>query len=245
MQNHFRRIGVTRFLAHSPDPNHPSRALSPSADSEWLGRTPAQDEKDEIIGMSLDINTGLPKVRTTADVKREERSKLFPLHYRIYDDQSQDIAEYIRAAFTEDPESIRRKDAYGFTPLYVAAAVVNVVAVRTLLELGVGSDVFDRASGDGLTPLMACEAKLRGERDFAETMLLSGWEGHREDGLRTEAMLKRAMEQGVGTDEQYIISKKWGCTCGKCAGGWLSPRTLNRLAGEWLFHCHIFARNRS
>ncbi|KAJ7183104.1 hypothetical protein C8R46DRAFT_1209278 [Mycena filopes] len=31
------------------------------------------------------------------------------------------------------------------------------------------------------------------------------------------------------TDDQYIAKKKWGCTCEKCHGGWLSPRTLIRL----------------
>ncbi|KAG6864944.1 hypothetical protein C0991_006173 [Blastosporella zonata] len=49
--------------------------------------------------------------------------------------------------------------------------------------------------------------------------------------LEEKYLVKRAMGETMMSDtlEGYISKRKWGCTCGVCAGGWLSKRMRFRL----------------
>jgi hypothetical protein len=106
----------------------------------------------------------------------------------------------------------------------------NLVALQTLISCGLSEDDFySRENGEWLTPLEACNKELRADREFQEIFMRAGWSGYSEVGLRMKSALKRAMGASIHmTDEEYVSKKKWGCTCGACLGGWLSPRTVMR-----------------
>ncbi|KAL6307619.1 hypothetical protein BKA93DRAFT_727485 [Sparassis latifolia] len=142
------------------------------------------------------------------------------------------LEQIIRAAFLQDQTSITQKDNKGFTPLHRAAESLNVIATKILLELGVQEDLLRRDNMDLKTPMMLCTDQLRVFKELQE-IKQGRWVGHGRGGLQVEAMLKRAMGNFAGTDIEYIQQYKWGCTCGRCAGGWLSPRVRQGLRGTY------------
>jgi hypothetical protein len=137
--------------------------------------------------------------------------------------------------YAKDPSSIHLPDPNGFRPVFVAVKSKNLHALRTLVSLGLSDDDFNsRDNGDHITPLEACNDDMRCSREFSE-IFSDGWQGHSDISLRIKATLKRAMGHPMlGTDDEYVSKKKWGCSCDECHGGWLSARTLMRLKGETL-----------
>ena len=133
------------------------------------------------------------------------------------------------------------RDTNGFMPVHVAAVNENIHALRVLLELdpsGIVEDLKDRKNKDGVTPLEGLESSMRSTKEFLET-LMGAWKGYSDDGLKCEYILKRAMGLPMVVnkseeEEDYIKKKKFGCTCGKCTDGWLSPRMRFRLLGGFV-----------
>ncbi|GBE88241.1 hypothetical protein SCP_1300560 [Sparassis crispa] len=155
--------------------------------------------------------------------EKEEYARKYPLHNKIFCATKEDIEQIIRATFLQNPLSIRRQDDEGFTPIHRAAEAHNLIATNILLELGVQEDLVKRDNARLRTPLMLCTDQLRLTRELQETRHRR-WLGYSYSGLRVEAMLKRAMGQYAGTDDEYVQKNSWGCTCGQCVGGWLSPK---------------------
>jgi hypothetical protein len=128
-------------------------------------------------------------------------------------------------------------DIHGLTPVHVAAASENAHALRALLSLdphGIAEDLKDRKNKDGLTPLEGLETSMRSTRECMET-LVGVWKGYSDDALSCEYLLKKALGlpmMAVGEGE-YIKKRKFGCTCGVCTDGWLSPRMRFQLLGEF------------
>jgi len=127
------------------------------------------------------------------------------------------------------------RDVYGLTPVHIAAASDNAHALRTLLSLdprGIAEDLKDRKNQDGITPLEGLEISMRSMKESMET-LVGVWRGYSDDALTCEYLLKKAMELPMvaAGEEEYIKKRKFGCTCGMCTDGWLSPRMRFQLLG--------------
>ena len=210
LQNGFRRVARTDFVAYSPNPDHPSRRLPMSDDIE-----PAHNDFPPPTALD----------RTTQSLR-------FPLHHAIATIDDESIENILRMAHSTDPTLIHRRDDSGFHPLFLATSFGRLYAVRTLLALGVRDDLIRRDNSDGLTPLEVCAKEMQSIREFQET-LLGRWDGYAEDQLKIKVMLKRAMGHTIGmSDDEYVAAKKWGCTCGSCIAGWFSPRMIWRFQGR-------------
>ena len=170
----------------------------------------------------------MPTNPTTAD--RDDFMRTYPLHFAIINLPKQNVASVIEAYHTQDPSSIHKQDHKGFTPLYVAAAYANASALKALLKLGAASDLNNHVNKDGMIPLERLEDTMRTTRELAE-LLMHKWEGYSRNELKVQLILKREMGISVNgqTDEEYLQRRKWGCTCGECGEGWLSPRMRFRL----------------
>ncbi|RDB16562.1 hypothetical protein Hypma_002762 [Hypsizygus marmoreus] len=209
-KNGFRRIGRTYFFGYSLDPSHPCHALTATADA---------NAKDH----------GFDTVET--DTAETDTLVLrFPVQSDIIIVLSPDVSAILEAYHAKDPSSIHTPDSAGFTPIYVACARSNIFAVRTLLRLGVADDLLNANNKEGMTPLEKVETSSTAMRDFQQAMTGS-WDGHSDGLLTCEFLLKRALGLPTvyDTEEKYVKMRKWGCTCGACAGGWLSPRMRFRL----------------
>ncbi|KAJ7844403.1 hypothetical protein B0H14DRAFT_2358669 [Mycena olivaceomarginata] len=202
----YRRVGATSFFAYSQDAEHPSRKKSYLEDFD-------PDEKFSI---------------------EDDPHPRLPLHDAIFKDDSEKIVDVVENAHAHDPTSISSPDTHGFRPIFVAVEKKNIHALRALISLGLSDEDFNsRDNGDHLTPLEACSAAMCSSRDLEEILMYDGWKGYSDISLHIKATLKRAMGHPMPpTNEEYVAKKKWGCICGKCHGGWLSPRMLIRLHGE-------------
>jgi hypothetical protein len=182
--------------------------------------------------MSDDIEPAHTNFSPPTALDRATQSQRFPLHQAIATVSDESLENVIRTAHNIDPTSIRSKDDSGFQPIFLATGYGKLNAVRTLLALGIQDDLTQRDNADGLTALEVCAKEMRSTREFQET-LLGKWDGYPEEQLRIKVMLKRAMGHTIGmTDDEYAVAKKWGCSCGSCVAGWLSPRVIWRLQGR-------------
>ncbi|KAF8574034.1 hypothetical protein K439DRAFT_1399345 [Ramaria rubella] len=219
-KNHFRRVGRTSFFAFSPNPDHPSRGLPMHADAP--NRTQVFETSLEAQSVDLDAR---PDCRT--------QTRQISLQSAINDTNDESIAHIIQVAYNTEPTAIHKQDDHGFTPVYAAASTGNIHALRKLLDLGGGSDLTRCDNMDGFTPLEACMANMTLSREFSET-LLSCWDGYDTCGLLCAATIRRILfpDNTTLTDEEYVAKRKWGCTCGQCLEGWLSPRMRFRIECE-------------
>ncbi|KAF8879191.1 hypothetical protein CPB84DRAFT_1793501 [Gymnopilus junonius] len=232
-KNGFRRIGFTSFFAYSPDPSHPSRQLTASAEPD----PPSKAFETTTTGPAL-----------TQDEDRAE----YPLHFAIAADKTPLVVQTLRTAYEADHASIRqRHPRTGLLPIHVAAASENVLAIQALLALyapepdvdraALQGDLKDRNNKNGLTPLEILDATMTSRREIMET-LVGRWDGYEEAGVRCEYALKRALgerlfsfalgDANMVTEDEYVEKRKWGCTCGMCTDGWLSPRMRLRLSAQ-------------
>ncbi|OBZ78418.1 hypothetical protein A0H81_02167 [Grifola frondosa] len=236
-KNNFRRIGRTEFFACAKDPEHPSRHLAASQDAE--GHLQLADiDPDRGVRVMEMLPGGQFNMRYERPPGLPPHEVEFAVHHAIADDKRKhiDIAAKIRDAYAADPTSVRKRDEDGVTPLYLAAGLMDLGAVRALLSLppesGIIEDLTRRDNADGMTPLEVCERQMVSTREFSETML-GVWGGYDDDSLRVTVLLKRAAGEDIPvTDDEYVKARKYGCTCGQCTGGWLSPRMRYRLMTE-------------
>ncbi|KAF9456663.1 ankyrin repeat family protein [Collybia nuda] len=201
-KNGFRRVGKTDFIGYSPKPSHKSRLVPESSDA-----TPI-----------------------SGDSALEGQVELLPLHKSIVELNTPEIEGIIQTSYDTDPSSIHRVDAYGFTPVHLALADLNIHALRKLIALGVTEDLRNSDNTKCLTPLEMLLETMRSNREFSETVLGS-WNGYGKPELLAEFCVKRALGEIEDTvpEATFESKRKWGCTCGACFGGYMSPRMCYRL----------------
>lgn len=164
------------------------------------------------------------------DLSIEDIAKKYPLHFAITNSKGQETIETIKSYYEVNPASIHEPDAYGFTPIHLALSTANPAAVRALLELGVEEDMKNTNNFEGRTPLENLTSAMESSRSFLET-ILGQWKGYENDELECEFLMKHAMGESAmpNTLSEYKAKRRFGCTCGICAGGWLSKRMRFRL----------------
>jgi hypothetical protein len=228
-------MGRTGFLAYSTSPEHPSRSLPIAEDPPaWIWASAAS------MGENPQSPVDEPLHRL---IRRSAKAS-----EKVTDKQ---IFDSIRAAFAKDGSSINKVNWAGEHPIHVAARVGNVVAIRTLLQLGAttAGHLENRDNRHGLTPLEICEHTMIRAREVGWVHPSIGrqyprepyeeWTGNPEAYLIVAKILRQAGGEVIAsTDDEWIKKNKWGCTCGQCADGWLSLRMRRRIYG-WSFPLSI------
>ncbi|KAH0589600.1 hypothetical protein H2248_005332 [Termitomyces sp. 'cryptogamus'] len=209
-KNGFRRVGRTQFLAYSPNPNHLSRFI------------PANDDADE-QGREFDPSA-------IDNLSAEEVKQNYPIHFAVVNTHGQEVIDTIRRHYQSDPACIHNPDASGFTPIHAALGRANLNAVQVLLELDVTEDLKNAKNIEGTTPLESLTSAMQSSREFLG-IFMGQWDGYTQDDLTCEFLVKRVMGMPLISNnlEEYIAKRRWGCTCGECAGGWLSKHMRFRL----------------
>ncbi|KAL0961304.1 hypothetical protein HGRIS_006263 [Hohenbuehelia grisea] len=225
-KNNFRRIGLTQFFAYSPNKDHPSRRISPSDDVDpsktWVDPIPAG------LNISLFDPVAAQALRETQDA----RIKKYYLHVAIEEDKTKAIISTITKFHSQDPDCIHVQDDFGFFPVHIAVMSENYDALKTLVSLGIRDALDSRDNTRNLTPREILSKNLLRQRDKTD-IDLQPWGGYRRTLLLMRVLMKRAMGEVVEMpDDDYVLKKKWGCTCDQCLEGWLSPRMSYRLKAE-------------
>lgn len=119
------------------------------------------------------------------------------------------IDNFIRGCYAHDAGSVRKPNEKGLTPLHAAAMHKNLLAIKTLLELGVRDDLSKRDNSLGKTPVGCAEFVLKHEREAAELQDGSKkWRGHSDDSLEVVWTLRHEAGEDVGTLEEYKNQRK-------------------------------------
>ncbi|KAG6908197.1 hypothetical protein DXG01_005786 [Tephrocybe rancida] len=152
------------------------------------------------------------------------------LHSAVISMRGQQVKDTVYRYFRLDPSSIHLTDAYGLTPVHIAFGRANPDAVAALLALGGASELSNAHNKGGMTPLQYLVRDMQLSRRFHETTL-GQWGGYADDQLICEFLARRTLNSSSTTCnlKEFIAQRKWGCTCGICAGGWLSKRMRFQL----------------
>lgn len=163
-----------------------------------------------------------------------------PLHISISEVKTPGIQQIIQSFYDADPRSIHQADGNGFIPVHCSLGSLNIYALRKLLELGATEDLQNYHNVGGVTPYEILLERMRSSREFCETMM-GIWNGHEKNDLMAEYYVKRALgEIGNSVSEvDFEAKRKWGCTCGACLGGYMSPRMCFRINRK--SHCVVMA----
>ncbi|TCD68460.1 hypothetical protein EIP91_010746 [Steccherinum ochraceum] len=233
--NHFRRIGRTFFFACCSDKSHPSRNVRPADEPE--SDVIAYEEQEEMNADNILFAQGL----SDAGAMSREAHKN-PIHnavglspdmryYYTAPGMGIPVDVFIRQCHTKNPTSVRKRNQRGLTPLHAAAINSNLLAVKTLLELGATDDLTKMDNAMGKTPYELVKFVMDVERETVERTGKK-WDGFSQKSLEVAWTLRRAAGEDVGPLEEYVAQYKWGCTCGKCALGWFSLRMRYRMMRE-------------
>ena len=144
------------------------------------------------------------------------------------------IDKFIRYHYTRDPASIRKRNIKGLTPLHVAGMQRNLLVIKTLLDLGAEDDLDDWKNTEGKTPVEFAEYVMKAERE-ANDRMRKPWKGYSDGDLEAVWTLRHEAGEDVGTLQDFIKQRKWGCTCGQCSDGWFSRRMRYRIS------CKLFS----
>ncbi|KAG6888582.1 hypothetical protein C0995_007264 [Termitomyces sp. Mi166 len=149
-----------------------------------------------------------------------------PIHWYIRNGQDQQVVDVIRAYHAVYPQMIYQPDALGDTPLDVAIQVQKQQAYDTIRELHA---VNRRALQQVPTRQVATPTETHTKLPALPRLVQDERYGYSTEELTFEYNYRR-VEGMPDNINDYIKQRRWGCTCGACTEGWMSPRMRCRIA---------------
>lgn len=204
----YRRVGSTHWLCRAADLNHPSHKLT------------ATDDWDP------------PVHEVTAEDGRELKD-IYPIHYKIDFSNDATAASFLQqrlVSFPASDPSWRKVDRDGKSIVHYAAECSKSLTLRWMLKQPFGVELSSCRNYAGETPLEALETVLEADRVKRRIQaryfpVSDQFEGHQVESIAC-LMLLRGMSN---TSDLDIRRFGYGCTCGECIGGFMSPRTTFAL----------------
>ncbi|KAJ2979524.1 hypothetical protein NQ176_g3198 [Zarea fungicola] len=228
-----RRVGNSRWFAFVDDSDHPSRQLKAAED--WDEPADAHGP-DSIFGTAPEAylsiidpessgNEGVRKLHDSMPADAQHASwsavdgqddnwlHLAATHFKL---------EAVQYILSRRPDLATKRNRVGDTPLEALQAEMELMRARGFYpgRTVPGSDEF--AGFEQST--IACIAALSGSEVFNLDELSP--EDLNEICLATE---EDARQNPKAELVGYTLRLRYGCTCGECIGGFLSPRMLHAL----------------
>jgi len=216
----FRRIGASRCFGLATDLSHKARTLLVSEDFDLpeLGPDPHDDDKgddDDFFG-------------TKAKEKAMNRMKEeFPLHHAILSLADEKCVEYFESY--KSPDNIDewvKSDRFGNNVLHHAACELKPKSVQWLLHnVDDGERISSGRNREGHTPLESLLDQLENKRSKRQHGMMTVVMSDSFGGFTPDAISSVAALRGLkAPSEAQVLQLKYGCTCGGCIDGLLSPR---------------------
>lgn len=207
----FRRIGSSSFFCLAKDPNHASHSLLSQDDYKRPAVLAASARADDQDFPHMDSEND-PNAREQKEYNDAETKEL--LEARLQSHPTPDVTWL-------------SVDRHGNNILHILARDYKAESLQWLLALPFADNLLSVRNLEGETPLEALETRLESERTFKEVAFagvdcFSGFSSIQVECLK---QLKR-----VKVPSPIEISRlTFGCTCGLCLGGFLSPRVTFAL----------------
>lgn len=131
-------------------------------------------------------------------------------------------------------------DDHGNTIIHVVSMDCKVESLTWLLDQPFADDLNCIRNLEGETPLEALEASLDEHRVKMTWRMLMIPVSDKYDGVRREELLCLLKLKGIDPRKVPKVDQvKFGCTCGECIGGFLSPRLAYALECQGDIHHHL------
>ncbi|KAL4877391.1 hypothetical protein BJY04DRAFT_209984 [Aspergillus karnatakaensis] len=216
----FRRIGSSSCFGYLFDANH-STKLIPSDKDFDPQEEPLDDEEDEPV--TSDHFSRFEMKHLIEERALSALRKNFPLHHAATTLSDLECVEYLKWAATEDDIDFSQVDRTHRTLLHALALHLKPKSVRCLIAhvdaAASWKTVRDLHGDSPLDVLKGFLEDLRTKRQFPMMNV------HVSDSFR--GFLLPRWNPGLSTSRL-----KFGCTCGQCIGGFLSPRMKLALLYE-------------
>lgn len=228
----FRRVGASKCLAFSFDQEHLSHQILASEDFDLV---PYLVENDDA---TKDVSEGESDEMQCSEVNTNPQKKP-SLHSAIVTLGDADCVKFLEH-FKQNyhPHDLAQQDSFGNNPLHVAACQIKPLSLKWILDNVTEGQQWkhDRNLG-GFTPFEA----LRELLEVARTRMLDGstvlnvsdqFEGYSHDAVTCLSLMEDDASKFGVFPPLHNLRLRYGCTCGKCLGGFISPRMQLALSRQ-------------
>ncbi|DBB07510.1 hypothetical protein WJX82_009247 [Trebouxia sp. C0006] len=121
---------------------------------------------------------------------------------------------------------VDQQDSAGNTALHFAAHTGQPALVKQLLSMPATRTIKTKA---GFTPLDVCILEMQYWREYQDAQVQGGFKGH---DVKYMEVINHLLKTGIKLQRVTSLpvpKNKWGCTCGECLNGYLSPHMRYRL----------------
>lgn len=202
----FRRVGSSPWFAKIQDSTHPSLALGAAEDYRRpfaLRRAPLQEGQEHPFRNAM-LNAS--DEMTLASLKSRLRSNA-----------------------ANDPLWLAA-DGHGNTIMHVLATQSKSKSIAWLLKQPSAATLSDTRNLSGETSLETLEAALEARRTKKELGMMTTVASDEFDGFQlNEIKCLELLAAITRPSNDQMLRLKFGCTCGRCIGGYISPRTSFEL----------------
>jgi hypothetical protein len=217
----FRRIGASGFFGLATDPSHPAHTIPSIADFD-----PADAEPDIDEGPNTVADWFGDPARSSWRLKLlEER---LPLHHAAITLPDEECVEFFHKFKISNVlmDDWGKVDRFSKNVLHVAACEFKIQSVRWLLEsANEGHTLSAARTIEGYTPQEELESHLESKRTKKEHGMLTVDISDNFLGFPPEAVGCLAALRALDNPSEIQCARlKFGCTCGSCLDGFLSPR---------------------
>lgn len=210
----FRRIGSSEFFCFARDSSHPSHSLLPQDDYVRplaLSSTARADDQD------FPLMDPLPDEDTRDPKKYNDAEKLKLLEARL------------RSYPATHPTWVST-DRHGNNILHLLARTAEAQSLAWTLRLPFAQRLRYARNRKGETPLEALESQLESDRTWKQYRLTQIVTSDSFNGFTPNQVECLGLLSCLNDPSRSDLSRlAFGCTCGKCLGGFLSPRAAFAL----------------
>jgi hypothetical protein len=249
---HFRRVGVTDWLALARDEGHPSRQLLCHEDPDLINSQSYDSESDSedepvVCGHPFNVdviwskNGQLPQNFTSRNGQANNSydearivAQKHPLHCAIKRLADEDALAFLQSHTQHrmrDRFDLEATNGHGDTTLHIAAKYAKTACLIWIVDSPSGLRLLNMTNNARYTPLEAMQSKLDTKRigkpfGFQRTEYLADrFDGFDENSVACLLKLNK-VEQPTAEQQERA---KFGCTCEKCVDGFISPRMFTKL----------------
>lgn len=202
----FQRIGASFFFGLAKDPEHPSHGLASS-----------NDHRRRCVLQSLKMS----------------KSQQFPYDEAMVVGDDTNVLASLKARLEARPlhdQSWLMVDKAGGNLMHMLADTGKPESLKWLLGMPFGDLLRKQLNFEGETPLESMEATLEEKRLKTEIMMLTIPKSDDFEGYPPIYVACMVLLRKMATPSDLELARlTYGCTCGQCIAGFLSPRLAYAL----------------
>ncbi|KAI9649054.1 hypothetical protein NHQ30_001621 [Ciborinia camelliae] len=235
----FRRIGASTCFGLSSDPEHKSQSLAIKDDFDPPDTPPGllKEAEGRVLHFPMHGQEEAHKRQLEEEKLKELKETLSPLNFAAVSLSDVDLLKFYKTYHPKDRAEWKQVDHLNNTLLHITACEYKPLSVKWLMDNVNDKQCLTLARNiDGYTPLESLQDRLEIDRTrrshgLMKIVFSDKFTGFTPDSVACKALLMTGSLPQNLPDIQ-VQRLKYGCTCGECIGGFLSPRMKLALVYE-------------